>query len=149
MRMLEELKLSDVPPSPTTQEILEIEKYIGYSLPHTYREFLKQANGGHPEVDTFEDNDGEQWAVNNFFSISSQFVSNDLIWNYQHRWSDIPESFLPIARDGFGNLFLLDLRNGSDGVWIWAHDEPDNKLSQLTTDFEEFVNKLQTNTDYI
>jgi len=116
-----------------------------------YREFLQSANGGCPEIDTFEDENGEDWAINNFFFICPDADSNEsIVWNHLNRWPGITPDFLPIGRDGGGNLFLLNISpTQSDEVWIWVHDEPENPLRKLSDRFEEFIDGLHSNPDYI
>src|SRR6266566_5264290 len=115
MRNLKELNMNEGgepvnTPSPTPNQIANIENLVGTKLPPAYIEFLQFSNGGHPELGTFYfDYNGkaEEWGINSFFSISSDFNSiEDVVWNYTHRWPGAPHmrTLLPIAGDGVGNL---------------------------------------------
>ena len=151
MRPLEELKFSSVRPAPSERDFDEFEVRFGVHLPIIYRAFLKCANGGYPAVDTFESNDGEQWAVNNFFLIGPETDSTEaLAWNYINRRPETLVAFLPIARDGFGNIFLLSLDSEQTGeVWIWIRDQAEGGLQKLSDRFEEFIDRLDLNPAYI
>jgi len=70
-------------PVPTSDQITSVERIIGAKLPSSYLEFLKFANGGHPELDSFEFNDEgvlQEWSVDRFFHISSDLASS---YNYR------------------------------------------------------------------
>jgi len=151
MRSLEELNLSNVKARPNENELRELEKSLGFCLPADYREFLQGANGGCPEVDTFEDESGEEWAINNFFFVGPDINSTEsVVWNHLNRSPVIKPDFLPIARDGGGNVFLLNTGSTQSGeVWIWVHDEPENPLRKVSDQFEEFIDRLYLNPDYI
>lgn len=150
MRSVEELKISKGrQPSASSEDIEAIEKLTGFTLPYSYTAFLKCSNGGHPELDTFSSPVGE-WSVNNFFYVGDELNSTESVtWNYLHRWQGAARSLLPIAKDGGGNLFCLDLAYGEDApVIIWIHDSPAG-LQRLANSFEEFVDGLKENPDYI
>ena len=151
MRPLSELNLSNIAVPPDENELRELEKYLGCDLPRVYREFIQVANGASPEADSIDDEDGEEWSVNNFFFVGPDNGSTEsVVWNHINRWPGIPPDFLPIARDAGDNLFLMDTAAGhSDEVWIWVHDDPDKPLRKLADHFEEFIDRLYLNPDYI
>jgi cell wall assembly regulator SMI1 len=149
MRSLGELKISRGGQGVTEDDLRGLEERIGFKLPGAYQELLKHSNGGHPELDTFPHEDGE-WSVNNFFTLGDDASTESIWWNYCHRWPEATPNLLPFARDGGGNLFCLEL--GGDGnapVIVWAHDIPPPQVLQLADSFEEFVDGLQENPDYI
>lgn len=153
MRPLHELHLSNVQPPPTADEIDLLQKRIGFPISTVFIALLQEVNGGHPEVDTFETKD-EQWAVNNFFFIGANQKSTEtesIIWNFEKMSKNLPRGFLPFARDGFGNCFLLDAKAGNvdEGVWVWVHDAPNHGLVKLSNSLEDFIDQLKPNPDYI
>jgi cell wall assembly regulator SMI1 len=149
MRALEELKVSNSSKPPADDASLKrLEGQIGLKLPAAYIALLKQINGGHPQLDTFSNDEGE-WSVNNFFFVGDDESSGSVIWNYRNRWKDVPETFMPFARDGGGNLFCLDLRGDNHPVIIWLHDSTDAGVYKLANSLEEFIDGLHENQDYI
>lgn len=159
MRDLNELNINEggkpvTRPQPTPSQIAFIENLVGAKLPSSYIAFLMFSNGGCPELDTFyieAEGSRQEWAADRFFHVSSDSDSTEsVVWNYQHRWSGAKREILPIARDGGGNLICLDLTEpGSDRVVLWVHDVPGQPLLPVADSFEEFIDLLTMNPDYI
>src|SRR5207249_1955472 len=144
-------------PPPTSNQVALVERLVGVKLPETYVEFLRFSNGGHPEVDTFDfDAAGRhmEWGINRFFRLSTGPMAGsddgeDVISQYQHRWPGAPREILPIAGDGLGNLICLDLtKEGNGRVVLWVHDR-EWPLLQVAESFEELIDALRLNPDYI
>lgn len=150
MRPIEELGISNTHSKPSEEEIKGVEILLGKQLPDQYINFIALANGGNPEINTFFVDDKQTWDIDTFFFIGKEDDSTESInWNYSNLWDSIPQNFLPIARDGGDNLFLLNLRKGYEGeVWIWIHDMPSNNFFKLSNSFEGFINSLKLNPDY-
>ncbi len=141
-------------PAPTPEQIAAVESAVGAPLPATYIDFLRFTNGGQPELDTFyvsTDAGVEAWNVNSFFHISSDTDSTEsVMWVYSQLRRFLPERVLPIADNGGGDVISLDLRAESYGhVILWVHGEPALPLRTVASSFEEFVNSLEVNPDYI
>jgi len=159
MRDLTEINVNDggTPvrlPAPTTAQIAAIENLVGAMLPESYVTFLNFSNGGHPELDTIETNDGQVWAVNRFFHVtattSDSSDTEDVVWRYHHRWPGARREILPIANDGGDNLFCLDLSRDSNGqIVCYIHDEPGLPLIHIASSFEALIDALVVNPDYI
>ena len=154
MRPFEDLKISKGRgPSVDENSILNFEEQIGFKLPSSYVDLIMYSNGGHPELDTFSAEDDE-WSVSRFFSIEPEDTSTEnVIWNYRHnKLRGLPDSLLPIAGDGGGNLFYLDLAYGEKApvlIFIHDHDIPTRKLQKLAETFADFIDGLHENPDYI
>ncbi len=159
MRDLNELNLNEGGepvslPAPTPGQLRSVEELVGRRMPSAYIDFLMFANGGSPEVDTFYveiDGNREDWNVNHFFRISTDpNRPDDVIWNYRHLQASAPRQILPIADNGGGDLICLDLTEESNSrVLLWIHDKPEDRLHLVANSFEEFVDSLTTNPDYI
>jgi hypothetical protein len=159
MRDLNELNINEggrpvIRPQPTSQQLAFVENLVGAQLPPSYIAFLMFSNGGCPELDTFcFENEGshEEWAVDRFFHIASDMDSTEsVVWNYRHRWPGAPKEILPIGRDGGGNLVCLDLSNPvKEKVVLWIHDTLHHSLLMVANSFEEFIDSLVMNPDYI
>jgi len=159
MRNLREINLNEggtfvnrLPP--TSEQITFVENLIEAKLPAPYLELLQFSNGGHPELDTFyyKSNDIQQhWNIDKFFHIS--FDTNDMydvVWNYNHRWNNANKHIVPIAQNGGGDLFCLDLsENGKGRIIVWIHDDPEISLLEVANSFEALIDELILNPDYI
>jgi hypothetical protein len=159
MRNLRELNINEggelvTLPPPSPEQIALVEQAVGKCLPTSYVEFLRFSNGGHPELDTFRiESGGKQyeWGVDRFFHISDDLDSTeDVMWNYRNLPGDPPRTLLPIGCDGGGNLIFLDLSEDGDGrIFFWVHDDPNLPLLHVADSFEEFIDMLTLNPDYI
>jgi len=159
MRDLTEINVNDGGkpvglPLPTSTQIAAIENLVGMVLPESYVNFLKCSNGGHPELDTIETDDGKVWAVNRLFHIAATAGdlsdTEDVVWRYHHRWPGARRELLPIANDGGDNLFCLDLsRDGNGQIVCYIHDEPGSPLIHIASSFEALIDALVVNPDYI
>ena len=102
-------------------EVFE-EKY-GVILPHEYRSFLSQYNGGYPEPDCFNfvgSDDGS--SVDKFLGLGVGEHSNldDYTSSYKER---IPIDFLPIAHDPGGNLIIIGISGEfQNKIYFWDHE---------------------------
>lgn len=159
MRNLSELNMNEggkpvTRPQPTPDQISFVENLVGAKLPSSYVAFLTFSNGGCPELDTFYfevEDSRQEWAADRFFHVSSELkLTENVVWNYKHRWDGAPREILPIARDGGRNLICLDLtETGRGRVVLWVHDVPNQPLLAVAGSFEEFIDLLTVNPDYI
>ena len=135
------------PGSPLSQRLLEgVERDLEVRLPDSYRRLLAAANGGRPAAPAFRAAAGTDEVLDRFLSLGSGDEDDLLAW--LERYGDrLPDGFLPIAHDPFGNLIGLDLgAPGAAGVLLWDHElEPEGdederaNLFPLATDFDAFL----------
>jgi hypothetical protein len=85
-------------------------------LPPSYRDYLSEQDGGWLDSNT--------QAVKEVFGLGSVQDSANL-WKILTTFADrIPSWLLPVARDEYGNLFAVSLRDQDNGsVWFWDHEE--------------------------
>jgi hypothetical protein len=139
-------------PAPTQDQVELVERLIGAKLPASYIAFLMSSNGGYPEVSMFRDRTKgscQEWEVDHFFHIFSDLNStNNVVWQYRHRWNGAAREIVPIADDGLGNLVCLDLTESEAArVIVWVHDDPDLPFVEVADSFEEFVDSLTAPID--
>ena len=97
---------------------------LGHHIPPSYKAFLAEQDGGKP--------------VRNFFRF---------------RQGDLPGGLLPIATDAFGNLVVLEGRDGRDGpVYFWDHElgedeQEEPELFWLAPDLQTFLDELIEDPD--
>jgi cell wall assembly regulator SMI1 len=123
---------------------------LGRHLPPSYKAFLEEHDGGQPVRDSFsfqQDNQDQDDLVRTFFGIAPS-ASGDLVEIATAMWTRVPAGMLPIAEDPFGNLVVLNGRDGRDGpVLFWDHeyesDPPDEaNLYEIAPDLQTFVDGL-------
>lgn len=123
---------------------------IGTSIPQEYIDFIKEVDGGHPEIGSFcRENDIENILgdVDWFYTFSNVHIEN--IHTALDAWGEkIGGYSLPIGRDGGGNQIYLDLKTNPASVWLYLHDEGESRI-KLANSFDEFLSGLTTNPDFI
>jgi len=122
---------------------------IGVQLPKDYVNFIKAADGGHPEVGSFflnGDRIDNSFSVDWFYTFSNPNVEN--INAAINQWGNIlGPKMLPIGRDAGGNQFYLNLADVVPTVWIYLHDNKER--IELAKSFAEFLSALTDNPDFI
>ena len=121
------------------------ESRIGMALPHDYREFLSEYNGGVPETNEFDIP-----GLNSGSGVNA-FLSHEEIENEKKLLSDrFPPNAWPIAHTEGGNYVCLVLGERS-GIYFWDHEleaeegQPatwDN-MFRLADSFSEFLLSLR------
>ena len=92
-------------------DICKLEESIGFSIPDTYKLFLIENNGGHPEpngIDIKGISHGETdiaW----FMGINRNIESSNILFVYNLIKDSYDRKILPIASDSFGGLFCIDM----------------------------------------
>lgn len=124
--------------------------HVGVSLPKAYIEFIRSADGGHPEVGCICPPEGDEnnfFCVDWFYSFSNPDVEN--IDTVLDAWNEVlGPHCLPFARDGGGNQFYLDMTGTEASVWLYLHDEGGARVL-LANSFEQFLAALTSNPDFI
>jgi len=134
------------------EDIKAVEAKISRAVPATYRKFLLDHNGGHPEPADFHFADSKEdgGIVAAFFGVNVSGAMNleDTLRTYADR---IPTRMFPIAHDPGGNLILLVV-SGKDKnkIYFWDHEEEaeegepptEDNLTLISNSFTAFLNSL-------
>ncbi|WP_406700732.1 SMI1/KNR4 family protein [Singulisphaera sp. Ch08] len=130
---------------PTDEEIGAFESHFNLRLPPDYVSFLKQTNGGHPEIDSFRPSGAEEdtlWSVNRFYHLSPEKDDLEGLWRAKGEWQGVlGDRVVPIANDSGGNQILLDYSSGSPTVGLCIHDD-DFRMLHLSDTFSSFLDML-------
>jgi hypothetical protein len=123
---------------------------LGFPLPSKYIDFIREADGGHPEVGSFfyrAEGIENSFSIDWFYTFSNPIVEN--INTALDCWGKALGSMaLPIARDAGGNQFYLNLIDLVPSVWLYLHDENGRRI-KLADSLEEFFSVLTINPDFI
>lgn len=140
-------------PSPASEdEVVAVERDLGYKLPNDYREFAKRFSGGSPNETDFEFSDDE---VGTFHASASEFfnlhVNDDRnVVRWMKRTEFFPADLVPIAGDGGGNYVCLDYRSASNPIVVFWHNGRrgmTNETSFVAKTFSEFIELLHLPDD--
>jgi hypothetical protein len=128
----------------------EVAARVGGSLPQDYIDFIREADGGHPEIGCFFSKgvgNGNPFSIDWFYSFSNPDIEN--INSALDGWGEqVGANCLPIARDAGGNQFYLELTKENPAVWLYLHDESGARIL-LAESFEKFISALTVNPDFI
>lgn len=129
-------------------EIEELCKAIGCSLPQSYVDFIRQADGGHPELGSFslEGDDKLDFDIDWFYSFSNKNIEQ--LKDVYEEWKPVlDKKMLPIGRDGGGSQILLQLGSESETV-LFLRDDSTKEYLKVSSSFSAFIKKLTTNPDF-
>jgi len=117
--------------------ILDAEEKLGAILPMTYKQIMKQNNGGTIYLD---EDDWELFPIED--KLDKKRISrtcNHIVHetNIAKEWANFPTQSLAIASDGCGNLLILKQEDNKylNEVYIWDHET--FELKQVANDFSE------------
>ena len=128
---------------------------IGTRIPPSYKAFLAEQDGGKPvrNAFSFRQHDRDQDDLVRLFFGIAESPNGDLVSEADVARDRLPADVLPIATDSFGNLVVLDGREGRDGpVLFWDHefqsDPPsEDDLFWVAPDLEAFLRELSEDDD--
>lgn len=139
-------------PAPTDDVISSFETRYGVVLPKEYLRLLRYSNGGHPELDSIEPvgrPGAARWAVNRFYHLDGDTASTAGLWSAMERWRpELGKNAIPIAEDGGGNQFFLDLTTSPPAMKVCVHDEG-FAIVDIAPSLEAFIDALATDPDMI
>lgn len=140
----------------TEEQINNVERELGRSIPFSYRLFLLEHNGGYPEPSEFSIVDAGtgrtiEVAVRRFFGIGTAEETFNLDYAISMFGDRLPHGIFPIARDPGGSLICIATEGPDAGkVYFWDHEEESDEgevptgrnLYLVADDFEGFLDKL-------
>ena len=128
------------------------ERFLEINLPRGYRRFCLEYNGGRPEPNCFVCSpSGEGSLVQCFYRFNSSNNYDDMLWSIRIFKERMPQSYLPIGCDPFGNQICLVVKGQNYGqVFFWDHEfetddgcEPtEENLTRIASDFDAFLDSL-------
>jgi len=117
--------------------ILDLEKKLEVMLPITYKQIMKQNNGGTIYLD---EDDWELFPIED--KLDKKRISrtcNHVIYetNRAKEWVNFPRKSLVIASDGSGNFLIFRHNNTkySDEIYSWNHET--GEIERIANDFNE------------
>lgn len=137
---------------PSAEEVAAFEHEFGVTLPRDYLQLLSYSNGGCPEADSIAPmgrTDIAKRAVNRFFHLNEDHKGPSSLWAATRAWRPIlGEKRIPIAADGGGNPFILDLSRPESSVSTCLIDDH-CALVEVATSFADFIDRLEIDPDMI
>jgi hypothetical protein len=155
------LAIDRAKPPCSDDELRVIEAALGAELPESFREFLRAASGGYIEyvIDVPTQRGGtEPISFGSIFSVRAGDPENLLKEiSAAREVTKVPAGVLPFARDGGGSVAYLDLSTEGkgrvvafvDGLPAWTGRERTSGFTELAASFDEYVNKLHIDREYV
>lgn len=129
----------------------EFENAAKYTLPDTFKKFIKVNNGGTPDEDCFLTKTGIERVINCFCSFNHDDEEN--IWSYLEwdpvEWNldELEGKYVIFADDPFGNLIAFE-KSTDKVVFICLDTRPgEPALDYVADSFEEFIDKCYLSED--
>ncbi len=151
------LVLSSRGPALTDSDVAQLETAVRFKLPADYREFLLRYNGGYPVVGVVNGRDDDPQtpyaygdAVSSFFQLPTQ---GGTVSEYSQLkveaigYLNLPPYALPIAEDGGGNCFVLELGPTSGCIRFVCHEhleEPYESHRIVADSFLDLLLRIRT-----
>ncbi|ETT34058.1 SMI1/KNR4 family protein [Paenibacillus sp. FSL P4-0338] len=120
-----------------------VENNFGVKFPEDYKRCIQLYNGGYPEPNCFDMNDGEQGVLNNLLSFTNDNLNITMFYDFEEETSIA--GLVPIARDPFGNLLCFDyrLKVQSPEIIFYDHEEiGEDAIIPVCSTFTELLNGL-------
>ncbi|WP_255991109.1 SMI1/KNR4 family protein [Chitinolyticbacter albus] len=138
-------------PNPSDADIANLEAITG-TLPADYSAFLKNNNGGIPNLPILKTKTNER-VINSFLALNAPKEFYDSIFHTLKIYGlRIPKDTLPIASTGSGDLLLLSVDSQKPGeIFYWDHnfesDEDDardyvDNIELVAPSFSALLTKL-------
>jgi hypothetical protein len=99
--------------------LLAIEKKLGIEFPDDYRAFLLTNNGGRPSPSLVDVSPTRSVPLQLFLAVVSAIPSHTIAGVKGQYRDRMPSEFVPIARDGGGNLLVMD---PAGEIYFWDHE---------------------------
>src|SRR3954466_11826651 len=130
-------------PPATDEQICELEKIEGITLPADFRTFLQTYNGGRPTPDSFPFPPGTEGGgslLNTFFHLGEgEGETNDLQTMCDRYRKRLPPTMMPIGRDAGNNIICLGVHGEPKGRVYFLDQMNPRPIFELAPSFSAFL----------
>jgi cell wall assembly regulator SMI1 len=142
-------------PGTSEENIESLEKSVGVKLPNDYRRFLTEQNGGRCRECTVKLPTGERVVLICFLAEETPLDTESIDFVRTTISDRLPGDLIPIAREPFGNFFVLDLNKNMFGhILFWDHElSPEHESPSreaclhVTESFTDFLSSIEQKSD--
>lgn len=118
-------------------KIGEVENSFGFNLPDDYKQCIMKKNGGFPEPNNFDCDDGRIEAVfNNLISFTNKDLNIKMFYEFSS------QKLIPFAKDPFGNLLCFDYRYNEKSPKIVFYDCEETTITPVCDSFTDLLERL-------
>ncbi len=137
----------------TEDDIHLFEEERGFSLPECYRSFLLSVNGGYPQNEAYDYEDGKSFSLQRLYPLTDEVEPYFNLRSINHAGNDAPTGFITIGTSSFGDPLCLGVSPPHAGKVIFLdHEERDpDEVEEddwlgayvLSDSFEFFMSSLR------
>lgn len=126
-----------VKPLYSSNSITEFEEIYKFSFPNDYKDYIKQYNGGRPNLYVFDTDKTKERTIKSLLSFNKE--DKETIWNI-NEWNnfELSEKYIAFGIDNFGNLICFNI---SSGHIVFLNME-DSSIELIAETFSKFIEKL-------
>ncbi|SES08072.1 SMI1/KNR4 family protein [Salipaludibacillus aurantiacus] len=132
MESIEEVVWKFAKGSVSIKEIEEAEKKLNVIFPDQLKRLYQTRNGGGPRPNHMETLFGREVRLRYFLPIGETYKDNLVEVNKKMK-KLLPDNYLAVANDDFGNYFCMDLKmSGSFRLFFWDHESKELDMVKIT-----------------
>lgn len=118
-------------------KIIEVEKIFGFKLPDDYVQCVMKNNGGFPEPNSFDCDDGSiEMVFNNLISFTNEDLNIGMFTEF------VSQKLIPFARDPFGGLLCFDYCDKEELPKVIFYDCEEMKKTSVCDSFSDLLERL-------
>lgn len=121
------------------EDVVTVEKKIGFKLPSDYIKLVLQNNGGRPRPNRFNTYNSSDRVFKSLISLNTYDHGN--IFSVLEWVGDrIQRSMVPIAEDPSGNYLCYDFSKSKPIVVFWSNES--GSIEFVSNSFDELLDQL-------
>lgn len=125
--------------SVSEENIVMVEKKIGFQLPRDYVKLVMKYNGGRPRPKRFDTNDSFDRVFKSLISLNPNDPGN-LFSVLEWLGDRIQRSLVPIAEDPSGNYLCYDFSRSKPIVVFWSNES--RSIEFVSNSIDELLDQL-------
>ncbi|OAB38861.1 hypothetical protein PGLA_19575 [Paenibacillus glacialis] len=131
---------------PVEENIMNtVEKSFGVSFLSDYKECVIKFNGGYPEPNKFDFDNGIQGVFNDLISFTNEDLNIQMFYNFN--LDTFTRGIVPFARDPFGNLLCFDYRESKKEPQIIFYNHEESDFVLICNSFTELLGRMYSIED--
>lgn len=117
--------------------INEYEGLVNYTFNESFKNCVKENNGGRPAKKVFNTNKAKERELKSFLSFNHD--DKETVWKiFEWNKEELANKYVPFAIDNFGNIIGFDSTN--DKIIFLNHE--DMSIELIADNFDDFLNAL-------
>ncbi|MFD2214907.1 SMI1/KNR4 family protein [Metabacillus endolithicus] len=121
------------------KKLVEVEEKFGFTFPADFKQCVIYNNGGFPDPNVFDCDDGRIEVVfNNLISFTNKDINIQMFYEFS------AQKLIPFARDPYGNLLCFDYRYNEDSpkVVFFISEDEETSITPVCDTFTDLINRL-------